>query len=302
MQFYRKWFYNDDLDIRTEKNIFTNALSTWGFVERDGSPLKQTYDGTWKGNDCLRMRWRYNNDLSTHFKVGSIWSVSPQGNNQRIWYLPQNEAVGDYPEKEIISYNTGGTWMPIQYFFIPLKNRGFLLYNDYYYDQFNPRSIGDPPILRPFRYIARTSGGTNEQCGPGGIMIYNNISNTFCFLHFSYYSAGADYATNEGNILLHYYIDYQCKARRNNIKYSVIGDTVSQTELTYDYKPNICSLIKYPYENGFLSNLFIITTSPSPMSISSGVYEPGVWGKFFSFGGRNFYCPFANLAVELPSN
>jgi hypothetical protein len=78
-----------------------------------------------------------------------------------------------------------------------------------------------------------------------------------------------------------------------------------------DYKANVCTLIKYPYESGFLNNLFIITTVPQlgcTWDFTNNTWTPnnnaayGLSNKFFSFGGRNFYGIDSNLAVELPAD
>ena len=93
MQFYRRWLYRNDLDVRRNDNLITDLFSTWGFVELDGSPLKKTYSGHWANSDTLNMRWRYNTSLDTFFTYGSSYNTSPQGNNQLLWYVPNDKNI-----------------------------------------------------------------------------------------------------------------------------------------------------------------------------------------------------------------
>ena len=62
-----------------------------------------------------------------------------------------------------------------------------------------------------------------------------------------------------------------------------------------DFNPNICVLSKLPYDNGFIDNMYLMTTCPNTK-------EQGVTlhGDFFSFNGRNFINLFGNLVLELP--
>lgn len=66
--------------------------------------------------------------------------------------------------------------------------------------------------------------------------------------------------------------------------------------LYLDFNPNTCVLTKAPYENGFIDNLYIMTTCPR--SKSQGTTTKG---DFFSFEGRNFVNVFGNMVLELPS-
>ena len=62
----------------------------------------------------------------------------------------------------------------------------------------------------------------------------------------------------------------------------------------FDYQPNICTLVKYPLEDGYIGNLYLMTTSPV-----NKVTEDGM---FFSIGNRNFFNVYGNLVVELPAD
>ena len=53
---------------------------------------------------------------------------------------------------------------------------------------------------------------------------------------------------------------------------------------------NICSMIKFPYDNSYIDGIYLLTTAPQQLED----------GTFFSFDGRNFLNAFDNFVVELP--
>ena len=74
-----------------------------------------------------------------------------------------------------------------------------------------------------------------------------------------------------------------------------------QDDLKYNkeymnFIPNVCILSKVPYDNGFIDNIYYMTTCPTA-SISDDNYR----GIFFSFNGRNFINIYGNMVLELPS-
>lgn len=88
----------------------------------------------------------------------------------------------------------------------------------------------------------------------------------------------------------------------NNIDYNNWPNKSGEDPITYlddtmehfDYQPNICTLVKYPLEDGYIGNLYLMTTSPV-----NKVTEDGM---FFSIGNRNFFNIYGNLVVELPTD
>ena len=64
-------------------------------------------------------------------------------------------------------------------------------------------------------------------------------------------------------------------------------------ELTYtNVNENVCSMIKMPYDNGYIDGVYLLTTAPQQLEDAT----------FFSFDGRNFLNVFDNYVVELPSS
>ena len=88
----------------------------------------------------------------------------------------------------------------------------------------------------------------------------------------------------------------------NDIDYNNWPNKSGETAITYlddkmehfDYQPNICTLVKYPLEDGYIGNLYLMATSPV-----NKVTEDGM---FFSIGNRNFFNIYGNLVVELPAD
>lgn len=88
----------------------------------------------------------------------------------------------------------------------------------------------------------------------------------------------------------------------NNMDYNNWPNKSGEDPITYlddtmehfDYQPNICTLVKYPLEDGYIGNLYLMTTSPV-----NKVTEDGM---FFSIGNRNFFNIYGNLVVELPTD
>lgn len=89
---------------------------------------------------------------------------------------------------------------------------------------------------------------------------------------------------------------------KNNLDFNKWPNKSGEDPITYlddtmehfDYQPNICTLVKYPLEDGYIGNLYLMTTSPV-----NKVTEDGM---FFSIGNRNFFNVYGNLVVELPTD
>lgn len=59
-----------------------------------------------------------------------------------------------------------------------------------------------------------------------------------------------------------------------------------------DVNQNVCTLVRVPYDTKFITDLYLVTTSP----------QESIDGKFFGFSGRQFFGVARNLVVELPVN
>ena len=143
---------------------------------------------------------------------------------------------------------------------------------------FNP---SQPLPIFPYMLSYRT--GSSGESSAGSFGFYNNITNKFNYYYQDWYANSNLLDGNDGSFIGNAMVD------SNGTSYT-------------DVKNNVCTLIKYPYQDGFLNNLFIISTAPERTRWDVWKNTQGLTGKFFSFGGRNFFCPVYNLAVELPAS
>lgn len=287
MQFYRRWYTNNEIRTTLDNNVITGDLSNWGFVELDGSPIKQKYDSDqWGNSDALQFHWRYNTDLSTSF----AWA-SPPGTSGVIGGMrcKGNGWNWDGVDRRC-SYYAGSNNQSLIFF--PLRNRGFYLTSSF--TEIGGTTAAPPPLIGLYGHQRNTA---TENSAIGLISFYNNINNEFNCIWFN--GEGRSDSVYSSN-----FIGLQSRGYR----WTALLFDGKTTEYTpgnyqYDYRNNICTLIKYPYGQGFLSNLFLITTTPlAPIRTGDNLFNTGLYNKFFSFGGRNFYCPVFNLAIELPAN
>ena len=206
-------------------------------------------------------------------------------------------------------------------FFMPLKNNGF------FYNREASNGIGDNtyatehtmngyPLklttrykqlspylwdLYTYRRVCTDYGAatcTLSNCTVIGF--FNNITNKMNYIILTI-PEGYGRSGESANLnTIYTYWDHKDGAVSTSIPY------MDSTGEYTDVKENICTLIKYPYDDGALSNLFLISTCPQrkKRSFMNEIANDacGLEGKFFSFNGRNFYGFYNNLAVELPSN
>jgi len=263
MQFYRKWInVNQDNYIDDPNNQIMMFFKQLGFVQLDGSEYTLQDQA---------IRWRYDNWQTTSRKY--IWwskggyTVEPRHRFAK-WY-----------QSDGTSYDMMSDWtVSLMNFFIgfPLKNRGFYLMNGVasngHFDYGVYMSTDYPPrLIKPHTRIQH-----NYLQFPYILSgFYNNLVNEFNYLFM--------WASNQQQI---------------DCNYSAIKGVTWDSSGSYtDGKKNICTLIKYPTQDGFMDNLYLISTSPN--TVTDGY---SMSNKFFSFGGRNFYCSDYNLVFELPAN
>lgn len=300
MQFNRKyWITNVDINSTDilNPNHFYWTLKNSGFVYLDGSEINVN-DGT------KPLRYKYDNLTDIQFKfrhnnqVSGLKFYTNYGNDGQGW------AFGtDYNSSDYSTY-----WG----FFIPLKNQGLIIigYNLLECVLGTTNYIPTPPLFNPTSTSRATTGRTRNDGNVASSLIcfYNNIDNLFNYINIGVHGLDwlGDYTGPDVKSM------YLHNGRTFDLTNSLVDSSSAGTQV--DVKQNICTMIKYPYLNGFLSNLFIITTSPNKGAIykantDSRKYEyfrdndaNYLDGKFFSFNGRNFYGIYSNLAVELPAN
>ena len=233
-----------------------------------------------------------------HLK-GEILLV-PESN--RYWYTYH---WGNFT-KQGYYYNEGATY--IDYYITPPSKRPnvdfvfFLLKNGGYFFHLSATSVFDPfPQIKikntqPNTDLtwASVEGNTDNHAGSVQRLNYtligippvtDSIIDRPCLMFFSNNLAKDNTITFINNI------DYNnWPNKRGETPITYLDDTMEH----FDYQPNICTLVKYPLEDGYIGNLYLMTTSPV-----NKVTEDGM---FFSIGNRNFFNIYGNLVVELPAD
>lgn len=178
--------------------------------------------------------------------------------------------------------------------FIPLINDGFLLYS---YNSANAGSYFDTVIntlpLITWKNIAFMNSSErdsseyppyNDSCLTQLFCIKTNLDSYLPFTYF-YYGANNSYDFTETSID----IDWGHGLTQN---YTSIPGATGQSSYLNQNK-NVCTLMRIPYDNKYMDNIYLCKTNPI------GIMPEG---KFFSFGGRNFFGCYQNVVVELPSD
>lgn len=314
MQFNRYTFFsskctsgdlNKDIDTVDKSKNFTSTIKSCGFVRADGSEIDPS-------TPVVDFKWKYDKGENA-----ACWSknIYDSGNMCCFRFRPRGLNSSSYINHFFYS-DYGANYNPSHpFFFIPLKNNGFIMESYpivtwYGYYNSNPKlmSITDQNNIPPNKIYNWSQWSVVHNA----LGFYNNVTNNYWYIisnavhgYWAYY----DGYEKE---------DYPGESARSATLYnqdtlmSVLNDYRDIYRNKTDYKQNICTLIKAPCGDGFLSNLYIVSTSPAP---ERRYYYPGEAGyyagyhnwigidnRFFSFNGRNFYGFMNNLAVELPSD
>lgn len=172
--------------------------------------------------------------------------------------------------------------------FVPLKNDGYFINFSGLkkFDEFPNIAIKNKNkegVDSYFNYYGLDNRWTFSLIGIPSIT--DSILDRPCFAFFS------TNIKSDGTIYFNNHLDFNGwpnKSGENPITY--LDDKMEH----FDYQPNICTLVKYPLEDGYIGNLYLMTTSPI-----NKVTEDGM---FFSIGNRNFFNIYGNLVVELPAD
>lgn len=268
---------------------------------------------------------KYEDNIKYHYK-GSYFRISPSTKNTKSDHestpglycsmlntFNGNYAYCDYP-------------IATEVFFMPLKDGGFLLNNklpDYMGSTYG--ELGKSTFNMKIMPITYSEGipsaigidSTDEGRSPFyntliGIPPTNKsaISN-YIYIFSSYqrksYASSIGYVPvfwdNRGNYFtdLTPFFDLQTNTitrynffKMHNKYYRPTSAEVNKQYM--NFTPNVCILSKVPYDNGFIDNIYYMTTCPTA-SMSDDNYR----GIFFSFNGRNFINIYGNMVLELPS-
>lgn len=291
MQFNRKWF-QQPRDTSGGQDHYQDALANpdniiWflkknGFVQRDGSDITQVHQN---------VRWKYDTDNKIYFeyKETSDWT--------RWWSLTWQYGFSQWDIRELMSNTISYSNIAhITEFFIPLKNKGFIFMN--YHTLENAYGFTPTPPLHTIASFPDT--GSTDKSVTNTTCIFNNVTNKYNYMYGN--RAGNDSPWSYTWLSFHIADQIVDEHKLPLVEQGTGRGSWGSFGNYTDVKQNICTLIKYPYNNGFISNLFLITTAPRYGGSTTGASACGLDNKFFSFNGRNFYGVYSNLAVELPAN
>lgn len=274
---------------------FTSFMKSCGFINTDGSEINLN-------EPAEDIKWKYDSQTNGHF----IWSDTAQ---QRYYFKDQDGWVSDLQHTQNPHIGvTGSNYMDCMTFFIPLKNRGFLI-SAYGAEAAVEGYSNTPKIYSYNHYPGYTRYGWNSGWHNEVLGFYNNITNSYNCI---YSRIGANGSADSSNYI--HDSSVRLSLSTNSTTLTTYGTRLLDwTGDRTDIKQNTLTLIKAPYHNSFLSNLYIATTIPregDPVATSlnggQNIFTPlpstGLDNKFFSFNGRNFYGVYGNLVVELPAN
>lgn len=308
MELYRKtWTWNQ---WRTSPYIL-NDFSNWGFVKAsDGSAIDisnldswDNYSGTSYG---MNLKWKYDklasNSYNT-FTVGvdgtQIWTWGyTRGNfiGVRLNYSGGTKGSGfnlmlngdSYYDQYAEVGNSSAR--NLKAFFIPLLNYGFLL--NMRVNGPDQQESGDPdgasyagqtPTLKTIYW----NPGNNTTQGGNKTVIALPPTEKIGSLGYTYIV----FQNNNGNTTINNVAKIWTDP--NNVANLQYNEGIAS--IGYDNHTNItqdvCTLIRYPYQNTFLDNVYIMSTMPKQ-------FDNDV--AFFSLQNRNFMKVFQNIVVELP--
>ena len=314
MELFRHYFTAEEWGT----SIFQQQhLNDFGFCNLDGSSIT----GEW--NDRT-VAMRYNLDskgeviLRQRYQISDPWVHyrSPQ-----IYVFPSNNSTSSEQYTGYASMTTADSaqkLFPVTVFFIPLKNKGFFLHirahcdneissisNDIRDKTFNLNTPTPNLNIKIYGTARDQTDGQYLPCTGDGILNFIGLPpSTGNPLHWTYmvYTSNGYYdkvaTPMERAEYTHHIIDYgnghitDIPFRSGYIRDYNNGNPISKNNLTYtNVNANVCSLIKMPFDTGYIDNIYLLATAPKSLED----------GTFFSFNGRNFLNVFENYVLELPS-
>ena len=274
MEYFRRCIEQANMD--TVNAAINDVLTENGFSISRESPYDYLYKKySVDNNDFCLYNWANGGMWCSIFKQGAF----------------NNEGRSDNFVMSGIRYHPSyqGNNNTLNFIFIPLKNDGYFINFSGLkkFDEFpniaikNKNKEGTDSY---FNYCDRLDNRWTFSL-TGIPSITDSILDRPCFAFFS------TNIKSDNTIYFNNHLDFNGwpnKSGEDPITY--LDDTMEH----FDYQPNICTLVKYPLEDGYIGNLYLMTTSPV-----NKVTEDGM---FFSIGNRNFFNIYGNLVVELPAD
>ena len=302
MEIFRHYYTAADLDTLSFHN---QHLNNFGFCNLDGSKIN--YD--WEYSTSLNFRYALDAKKQSYF-VQSVPTVSTsriRTLNMIGFHRSDNNTTYGGWSTAFGPYNSTTTATVV---FLPLKNNGFLLniraeaainlvkfnidqtnandQRDYFYN------INTPTPSLNTKVYSTNDIGYIDNAYPGVVNFIGippckgNLNWTYIFYSTSTYTTSSGGTYNhiidfgDGKVINLPFLSNFVRTHNGSTAY---------TEPTYsNINENICSMIKLPYDSGYIDGVYLLTTAPQQLEDAT----------FFSFDGRNFLNAFDNYVFELP--
>ena len=265
-------------DARSESLPLIDAYSSFGFVQRDGSPIEWDPEG----ESIQYFNIRYNYDIKDQYYIQLPIRLG-QSSTADSDFLHDYYSVcsNGHSYGYNISYSDGYIYYgnPLHLVFIPLINNGFFIncwQNSTGEGGYTPLPVlhysGSQGSSRSQSTLISSILGLSPQTQSNWIYLNMAVKNT------------TQWRTSVLDLG-----DGRCLTSLPFM--SSISDGAENVTQYINVNQNVCSLIKAPYDAGFLDGIYLLATSPIQVKPNT----------FFSFGGRNFLNVIGNYVVELPS-
>lgn len=318
MEIFRHYYSGGSAQGEWNTSIFFQKhMNNFGFCKMDGSPITMNWSDR---TGDLTMRYKLDPKKQVYlyndtYQTGSAMYCNAANicchlsntptDNPHNWFYHMASNIGNA--------SAGVSYGDASVVFIPLKNQGFLLNirggrtTDHSTRGINPSYYSTDPRDKGFLLATPTPSlnvkiysNSNRQGSeaPGVLTLIglppckgNNNWTYLLYTRNAFLSPGGE--LNDYTKALIDFGDgrvYDMPFKSNFIRST---STTSYNELTYtNINNNVCSLIKMPYDTGYIDGLYLMTTAPQQLEDCT----------FFSFDGRNFLNVFENYVLELPSS
>ena len=273
MQHYETWIpmnYQDDL----WNGQFLRNISKLGFIDKDTNakikyPKKELYGTSYRGLYDINFKW------SKDFYGTCYFNMVHDSYNNLYFTFNCQPFKNTNTETGLWDY---GTTNPLWFNFISLANNGFFIntcsgpnYND---------STQPLPIIVD-KEIEDLARGDYIHGMVGFFPIAKNNQFDFTYIHYGRWYAHYSWLNpEEANDFL-----YPTRCTKN---FTTYGNSTSYPR-TIDVNTNNIMLIKMPWGETYLENLFLTTMKPASL-------KPG---NTFAYNNKNYLLLFNNFVVEV---
>ena len=312
MEIFRHYYTETELNTN---NFFKQHMNNFGFCNLDGSKINYSFS---YDNDNIATSMRYK--LDTKKQTYLYYNMNRSGKFSNYYWVHELSDIGARLSNGSIYYPTyrnalhsSGSTSPATVIFLPLKNNGFLLNIrslTYQYTNWTPNPSSSSNDIRDKGFLINTPTPSLNVKIYGQNSMYN-YTNGCTVGVFNFIGLPPCKSNLNWTYIIYTSASFDAWGNSNyNYKYIDFGDgkvldlpfvsryirslnspTPAYNEPTYsNINENICSMIKLPYDNGYIDGVYLLTTAPQQLEDAT----------FFSFDGRNFLNVFDNYVLELP--